>query len=729
MSDFLMSLVFMSEGIHVRDFDNRVRGVLNQFCRKRIQWKTTFRRGRCIRQPDRVYAASNLYRTEYFFHRHDWDELKTFLNENGIRDEQMNISKKGYRKAYAIEVQSPEHHQDRDYQADIISYALQKEIYSLTIPLQTGKGKSQPLTTPIRTPKGTVLMGDLKVGDALLTKEGTTQYVTGIHPQGKRAVYRLTFADGRTSESCIEHLWHYYNPNTGWQTTELKELLTHFEQDTNYQAAIPWYQGVARNTIRLAELRRFLDDYAEEVNGYLVIPFNDEVMALVRESGGIAEGYGGSHLRIAHPDPYYLTNDSYRVERLTLNAVCGVGLPITKIERLDKEVEMQCISVSGEDRLYVCDDYVVTHNTKTALRIIEELGCRAGIVSRLKHVKQWLRDTKEQFNLTDKDVFLVQGKDKLVKLINLAKEDKCPFKFIFFSNSTLQAYIKRCELGEWKDYGCKPQDLFQLLRIGVRIVDEAHECLHLNFKLAMYLHTKKTIYLSATILTGDEFINRMSEIIFPLHLRHDKLEWDKYIDVYALSYSHARGDMRYQHPGNPNYAHSALEQWYLNNPKALGNYFTMVGDLIENYYVQEYKDGLKTSVFCSFVEFATELTAYLEARFSDFSVGRYCATADDPIEHLYDVDIRVTTPESAGTGTDIDDLYLNICCVNVSSIQRNLQIQGRTRKGKRYPELTPKFIYLWATDIDKHRTAHEMRLSIFEGKAKNVLSVMSDYVI
>lgn len=508
MSNKKLSLVFMSGGIHIRDFDNRTRIILLDFCRKRIQWGTTFKRGRMIRKKERVFAASNQYRTEFFFHRHDWKELKEHLEENGILEQHMHVSKKGYRKAVDIEVQSPDYFQDREYQKDIISYALQPHIYSLTVPLQTGRGK-----------------------------------------------------------------------------------------------------------------------------------------------------------------------------------------------------------------------------TAVSLRIIEELGKRAGIVSRLKHVKQWIRDAKEQFSLTDKDIYLVQGRDKLIKLIKLAKEGKCDFKLIFFSNSTLQTYIKCCELGKWRDFGCKPQDLFQLLGIGIKVVDEAHESLHLNFKISMYIHVKKSVYLSASILTNDSFINKMSEIIFPPELRHDKLEWDKYIDVYAIAYRHERGDMRYQYPGNPNYAHSALEQWYLKHPKALANYFKMVGDFVYNHYVLEYKEGLKVSVFCSFVEFATELTKYLEQRFDGFSVGRYCATEDDPMEHLYDVDIRVTTPESAGTGTDIKDLYLNICLVNVASIQRNIQIQGRTRRVKTYPELTPKFIYVWATDIDKHKTGHENRLEIFANKAKNIFTVMSDYVI
>jgi replicative DNA helicase len=54
-------------------------------------------------------------------------------------------------------------------------------------------------------------MGDLEVGTALASVDGAPSIVTGVFPQGVRAVYRVRFSDGRTTECCGEHLWrvHY----------------------------------------------------------------------------------------------------------------------------------------------------------------------------------------------------------------------------------------------------------------------------------------------------------------------------------------------------------------------------------------------------------------------------------------------------------------------------------------------------------------------------------------
>lgn len=69
------------------------------------------------------------------------------------------------------------------------------------------KGKAQPLTAFIYTPDGRKRMGDIQLGDAVLTPFGTVTKVTGIYPQGKQDIYEITFGDGCKTECTIDHLW------------------------------------------------------------------------------------------------------------------------------------------------------------------------------------------------------------------------------------------------------------------------------------------------------------------------------------------------------------------------------------------------------------------------------------------------------------------------------------------------------------------------------------------
>lgn len=70
-----------------------------------------------------------------------------------------------------------------------------------------GTGKAQPLDAQIKTPAGWVRMGDVRIGDAVCSPDGQPSWVTGVHPQGMQAIYRLTFVDGRSTCATADHLW------------------------------------------------------------------------------------------------------------------------------------------------------------------------------------------------------------------------------------------------------------------------------------------------------------------------------------------------------------------------------------------------------------------------------------------------------------------------------------------------------------------------------------------
>ena len=69
-----------------------------------------------------------------------------------------------------------------------------------------GIGKAQPLDAKVMTPAGYRLMRDLKVGDQVIGADGKPHPIIGIFPQGVKDVYRITFTDGSSTESCKEHL-------------------------------------------------------------------------------------------------------------------------------------------------------------------------------------------------------------------------------------------------------------------------------------------------------------------------------------------------------------------------------------------------------------------------------------------------------------------------------------------------------------------------------------------
>lgn len=70
-----------------------------------------------------------------------------------------------------------------------------------------GTSKAQPLDSLILTPEGWIKMGDIQVGDRVISADGFPTIVTGVYPQGVKDIWELTFSDGSKVECCGEHLW------------------------------------------------------------------------------------------------------------------------------------------------------------------------------------------------------------------------------------------------------------------------------------------------------------------------------------------------------------------------------------------------------------------------------------------------------------------------------------------------------------------------------------------
>ena len=85
-------------------------------------------------------------------------------------------------------------------------------------------GKAQPNDTIIPTPNGYKTMGELKPGDKVFNRFGKAETILQIFPQGRKQVYIVTFADGRKTECCGEHLWSYNNSRGGLATKELSKM-------------------------------------------------------------------------------------------------------------------------------------------------------------------------------------------------------------------------------------------------------------------------------------------------------------------------------------------------------------------------------------------------------------------------------------------------------------------------------------------------------------------------
>jgi replicative DNA helicase len=109
-----------------------------------------------------------------------------------------------------------------------------------------GVGKAQPLHSKILTPNGWVTMGDIKIGDKVISRDGKSCNVTGVFPQGKRPIYKISFNDGTETLCDEEHLWSVNTINQRNRSTKKDGKNITLPPDNTYKtlSTINMYKNV-----------------------------------------------------------------------------------------------------------------------------------------------------------------------------------------------------------------------------------------------------------------------------------------------------------------------------------------------------------------------------------------------------------------------------------------------------------------------------------------------------
>lgn len=130
-----------------------------------------------------------------------------------------------------------------------------------------GSGKSLCVNELIPTPNGFRRFGDLKVGDQVFGDDGLPHNVTGVFPQGKLDIYKITFSDGSYTHCSLDHLWAVkdkttYHKHQDWKVLSLKEIITRGVRyndpkvKNNYKFRIP-----VTKPVQFPKQEYFIDPY------------------------------------------------------------------------------------------------------------------------------------------------------------------------------------------------------------------------------------------------------------------------------------------------------------------------------------------------------------------------------------------------------------------------------------------------------------------------------------
>lgn len=364
--------------------------------------------------------------------------------------------------------------------------------------------------------------------------------------------------------------------------------------------------------------------------------------------------------------------------------------------------------------------------TLCSLAALARKGVRCVVMVPPKYFGIWIKALKETYKgYTDDSLnwMTVSGSAELQKLIDRGIENDLEgVDVIVISNVTYRSYIdnyekygsKISELG----YNCPPPRFHEAIKAGMQINDEIQEDPGLVFRIDIYTNLDLQVYLSATPFTGNAYVTKMIDKMLPEATMVRLPNLDVYINVMCLKYCEpAIKPKDYLTPFKNTYNHARYETQMMKDKRRLVAYKTMVGNITKGLFVNDMLPKQKLLLLCATVAFIDEVVSYLQERFPDLQInGHYSGS---PFERLQKNDITVSTIKSSGTGVDIHNLREVGLLQATDSKKDNIQILGRLRKLKDYPDVVPRLTFMACESIPHHLRYADSKRGHFDGRVLN----------
>lgn len=406
------------------------------------------------------------------------------------------------------------------------------------------------------------------------------------------------------------------------------------------------------------------------------------------------------------------TNDNHQYTK-------GLKLQVMAVEGIGS-YEATCISVDNEERLFVAKDFIVTHNTLTSLAAAVDFAEKVLVMVPPKYFGIWSEALEKTYKDIGQRWITISGSAELQKLIDRGLEnDLEDVDVVILSSTTYRAYLDNFEkYGERIDslgFNVQPPRFHEACGFGLQINDEIQEDPGLLFRIDIYSNVKKQIYLSATPFTGNAFVTKMIDKQLPDETQCRLPSYEVFINCLGLLYTEAKiKPQDYLTPYKNTYNHARYETVMMNNPKRKMDYFKMVGRVADGVFTKDRLEGQKLLILCATVAFIDDLVIYFKERYPDIQVNGH--TSGSPYARLLENTITISTIKSSGTGVDIPNLRELILLQATGSKKDAIQILGRLRKLKSFPDVTPKLTFMVCTTIPQHCRYAEAHKENFAGR-------------
>ena len=319
--------------------------------------------------------------------------------------------------------------------------------------------------------------------------------------------------------------------------------------------------------------------------------------------------------------------------------------------------------------------------TYCVLNAISQIGLKTAVIlPNYTLIERWVKEIKKVTDIKEDEVYIISGQNSLKKIKSKTKDKK----IILISHSTINRF--------GTDYGWdKVHKLFKLMKIGIKVYDEAHMQFKNIIKIDLHTNTYKTFYLTATagrsILKENIIFNSVFSNV-PSLVSYTKSREENHIDMIIIKYN-----------SNPTYNERTLcktikgfsaSKFMKYNMGSGRLHFERALEIVMNTILTNKTKG-RVLILLGTVNMIYHIKCFLEQSYPILKgqIGIYCHDVskkekEDTFNNKY---IMLSTYKSLGTGSDIVGLKYVVMTEPYSSKLIAKQCPGRLREHGWYFEL------------------------------------------
>lgn len=345
--------------------------------------------------------------------------------------------------------------------------------------------------------------------------------------------------------------------------------------------------------------------------------------------------------------------------------------------------------------------------TYCVIAALSILKCKAIIITHTENVKeQWINSLNKFTSIDKRKICNVTGTKVFEKLY----ENGSLYDIYLVNHRTISEYAKKYN---WN----KLNDLFKILKVGIKVFDEAHIEFQSILNVDLNTNVYKTFYITATFERTDQAENRLFKLCFKniskygYETRGEKRKHIKYLAVLFDSKPNMEDKMLIRGPKGFN------RHAYMDYELEKGMIYDVIEFVMNNFSEMSGKCLILSSKIAS----SESIAEYVKKWYPDKDIRTFHSKMSKKDKEGYkEADIISTTPQSCGTGFDLPGLRYNIMCEPYNAHITAQQVCGRLRE---IPDEYTYHVELIDIGFPKVKDMYKKRLSVFKEKCYGLYEI------